>query len=92
MKIKKFNENFNPYEKVYKVTFSGEAVVPLSRIKEMDKYHQYKDSDPDFAILAALEEYFYESGNMHFDYKLYDGAGNPIEDEEQFDNLIKYNL
>lgn len=92
MKIKKFNEKFSPTEKVYRVTFSGEVDVPLSRIKETEKYWQYKDSDPDFAIFAALEEYFYNSGDMHFDYKLYDGAGNPIDDEELFDKTIKYNL
>lgn len=92
MKIQRFNENkFNPNEKVYKVTFSGEVDIPLSTIERTDKYQQYK-KDGDFAILAGLEEYFYDAGDMHFSYKLYDGAGNPIEDEELFDKTNKYNL
>ena len=93
MKIQRFNENkFDPNEKVYKVTFSGEIDVPLSELKQMDKYNEYKVKDKDFAIFAGLEEYFYENGDMHFSYELYDGAGNKIEDEELFDNTKKYNL
>lgn len=93
MKIQRFNENkFDPNEKVYRVTFSGEVDVPLSTIEETDKYQQYKEKDKNFAILAGLEEYFYEQGDMHFSYKLYDGTGNPIENEELFDNTKKYNL
>lgn len=93
MKIQKFNEGkFDPNEKVYRVTFSGEVDVPLSTIEEMEKYQHYEDTNRDFAILAGLEEYFYEQGNMHFSYELYDGAGNKIEDEELFDRTKKYNL
>lgn len=93
MRIQRFNEGkFDPNEKVYKVTFSGKVDVPLSKIEETERYHIYKNKDKDFAILAGLEEYFYMSGDMHFDYKLYDGAGNPIEDEELFDRTKKYNL
>lgn len=93
MRIIRFNENkFDSNEKVYKVTFSGEVDIPISKIEETDRYNIYKDKDKNFAILAGLEEYFYMSGDMHFDYKLYDGAGNPIENEELFDNTKKYNL
>lgn len=92
MKIERFNESrFKPNEKVYRVTFSGQIDVPLSEIEQTDRYQQYK-SDKDFCVLAGLEEYFYEAGQMHFNYELYDGAGNPIEDEEEFDKRNKYNL
>lgn len=92
MKIQRFNESeFNPKEKVYRVTFSGQVDVPLSVIEQTDRYQQYI-SDKNFRVWAGLEEYFYEAGQMHFTYELYDGAGNPIEDEEEFDKRNKYNL
>ena len=44
------------------------------------------------SIMYGIEEWVYTSGNAKINWKLFDGSGNPIEDEEVFDNSIKYNL
>ena len=53
-----------------------------------------KKSDSDSDITYSIEEYLKTSGQSanFFDWELYDGNGNPIEDEEMFDNTVKYNI
>ena len=104
MKIRRFNEanvirkinGLKPTDKVVRLTFSGTLDVLLEEIEKTNYYINYigLDEDKDGVISYALEEYLYNSGESSnfYDWKLYDGNGNPIEDEKMFDTSIKYNV
>jgi len=104
MKIKRFNESlegsYNPADKILKVTFDGSFEVSMKRIENTNYYQNYYKvpDDRDSCIHYGIEEYINETGEgaNHYSYELYDGLGNLIEDEEEFDdqieNIKKYNV
>ena len=100
MKIKKFesyNTNFNKFdsdEKVLKITFDNVIYVKLSDIEETDKYKEFvgEGVDPKHARLYGIEEYCYYTGVPEFDWELYDGDGNKIEDEDLYDEEKKFKI
>jgi hypothetical protein len=92
MKIERFNENilsgrWKPTDKVLKVKVNHEFEVLIDDIRDTDKYQQYGRYEDD--LFYGLEEWLYTSENPRFDYTLYDGNGNIIEDEDEFDKYIK---
>jgi len=106
MKIKRFNQlneginnldRFKPDEKVLEITFNGKFYVSLKNIEEMDAYREHLEqyeSDIDTSRFYGVEQYICDTGEVanHFNYKLMDGSGMYIEDEEEYDNTKKYNL
>jgi len=110
MKIDRFNENYGQYkptDKILKVSVEDFKVL-LKDIENTDAYqnaleHHIKEYPKDTieearqdSIMYGLEEYVYRSGNAIFNWKLYDGMDNKIEDEKDFDkyadNVNKYNV
>ena len=106
MKIKKFNQlneksvnlnNFKPDEKLLEVTFNGKFYVSLKDIENMNIYYTYLNEyneNTSTARFYALEEHISDTGKIvnHYDYKLMDGTGTYITNEEEYDNAKKYNL
>ena len=104
MKIKRFNEalegKYNPSEKILKITFSGTLEVPMKKIEETNYYQSYCKSpeDRDMCVHYGIEEYIHETSDAanFYSYELYDGEGNLIKNEEEFDshiaNIKKYNI
>ena len=103
MKIKRFNESLEgtylPTDKILKVTFSGSLEVSLKEIEKTEYFNNYyKGDNRDECIAYGIEEYLKESGRgaNHYQYEIYDGSGNLIENEEEFDrqvgNMKKFNL
>ena len=106
MIIKKFNQlnesysdlkNFKSDEKILKVTFNGSFYVPLKDIENTEVYNKYinmYDEDIDTARFYAIEQYICDTGDVanHYNYKLMNGAGIFIDNEEEYDNAIKYNI
>jgi len=98
MKIKRFNESlkgkyYKPTDKVLKVSVEDFEVL-IDEIRDTTKFQEYGKSTginnwKKEELFYGLEEWIYTAGNPVFNYQLYDGLGNPIEDEEEFDKQIK---
>ena len=103
MKIERFNENvlkrkWKPTDKVLRVTVKPFEVL-IDNIRDTEVYKQYAKNNNDWKkddLFYGLEWYVYDTGNVSFEYTLYDGNGNIIEDEKEFDKYVKkiknYNL
>ncbi len=96
MKIKRFNESLKstylPTDKILKVTFSGSLEVPLKKIEGTEYFNNYyKVFNRSECIAYGIEEWLKDSGEgaNHYKYELYDGNGNPIKDEEEFDKQVE---
>lgn len=100
MKIKKFNEsnesNWNkPTDKILKGTINFE--VDTGSIENTGAYQREMDSTGDISAARqyGIEEWIYTHG-VDMKFKLYDGLGNIIENEKEFDEKIenaeKFNL
>ena len=87
MKILRFNEaiNYKPTDKIIKGTLHWDFEIFR---EDLDSYINTFDD-----LESALQVYLRDNmSNKNFDYKLVDGNGNEIEDEEEFDDANKYNL
>jgi hypothetical protein len=103
MKILKFNENNNDddsYKKFVKITFEGELEVPFEDIKRTEAYQNAFYKKYDNPLFYGVEGYLEQNtDNINYNYRLVDGNGNPIDDEEEFDKKVelynagkKYNI
>jgi phage-related protein len=108
MKIKKFKqikENLDPFDSynsfdddiTVKIIFSGEEEIPLTSIKDTDRYKENYDSYEDREqslkdlIFYSIEDYIYNAGIGGYTYELYDKDGNLI-DLDMYLATKKYNL
>lgn len=105
MKIKRFNEKiattWNPDDVVVKCTID-KIEVELKELQETEAYHKnYKrlldeghsiDDAIFYSIPYALEEWIFNSGSATFNYDVFDGNGNKINDIDAFITTKKYNL
>lgn len=97
MKIKKFNESNwdKPTDKILKGTINFE--IDVKSIEGTDAYirEMYSTGDISAARCYGIEEWIYTFG-ANINFKLYDGLGNIIENEKEFDDKIenaeKFNL
>lgn len=107
MKVKRFNESlnskWNPTDKILKVSIK-DFEVALKDIEKTDafqrEYDRYLRTSPGAneynarrnAIYYGIEEWIYCTGSSDVTFKMVDGNGKQIDDEEMFDKSIKYNL
>ena len=90
MEIKRFEtlkyaKYYKPGDKIYQ----GTLHIDFEILKEdLEKYiDEYGD------VGNAIEVYLQDHlSNKNFEYRLVDYQGNPIEDEELYDETNKYNL
>lgn len=100
MKILRFNEKYglDPTDKIIKGTITMEYAVVKFEIpkedlmREKDKLNQDSYSqDVDFQL--AIFNYISDRmDSENIEYELVDYKGNVIEDEDAFDNVVKYNM
>lgn len=85
------NKEDNLYQKMVKINFIGNTLIPFEDIENMDAYQNaINRNEHENALFYGVEQYLSENPDyINYNYSLVDGNENPIDDEEEFDERVK---
>lgn len=89
--LKTFEKNDGAsYEKMVNIKIKGEINIPFEDIEDTEEYKDAINRNDEHALYYGVVGYINENPDIvNYEYDLVDGNGEPIDDEEEFDEKAK---